>query len=569
MPATKKPPLTVAYFTMEVGIASEIPTFAGGLGILAMDLLRSCAELAVPAVGVTICWRRGSLKQRIDLDGSQHYEEVPWDPAQHLQRLEETVSIEIEGRPVTVGVWQYDIEGSLHTVPLYFLDTNLESNAPEDRAITSELYGGDGRMRLKQEAVLGIGGVRMLRALGYLDIGTFHLNEGHCALALLELLRERGYRDEAVRPSCVFTTHTPVAAGHDVFDYDLAHQVVGNMLPWHIRSLAGQERLSMTHLAMHLSHVSFGVSRVHAEVSRHLFRGEPIDYVTNGAHHVRWAAAELQKLFDRSAPGWRDDPQCLEEHCRNLPDEALWEAHRRAKARLIAEVNRHTVDTFDAETLTIASARRVVAYKRPELLYTNLERLMEIGCGKLQIIHAGNAHPADVFGQEVIRRMIERSRMLKDCMRIVYLPNYTPELAALLTQGADVWLNTPMRLHEASGTSGMKACLNGVLNLSTLDGWWIEGYEKDPEAGWRIGPLAPALGPEEHRAIDAEDLYTQLQYEVIPEYTYKDRARWLRRMKRAIGLIGHFNTHRAVREYLEKAWKFSTSTQFPNPRSHQ
>jgi starch phosphorylase len=223
---------------------------------------------------------------------------------------------------------------------------------------------------------------------------------------------------------------------------------------------------------------------------------------------------------------------------------------------LINAVNVFADEPFRENTLTIASARRVVAYKRPELIYTNVMRLKEIGCGRLQIIHAGNAHPADSFAQDVIRHIIEHKAELKDCIRIVYMPNYNPELAQLLVQGADVWLNTPMRLHEASGTSGMKACMNGVLNLSTLDGWWVEGYERDSESGWRIGPLAEALpDANEHRKIDAEDLYTQLQYEVIPEYYYAHRARWIHRMKRAIGLLSFFNTHRCVDEYLNKAWR--------------
>ncbi len=555
MPKTQKTPLTVAYFTMEIALGKEIPTFAGGLGVLAADMMRSCADLHIPAAFVTVCWQYGYLRQHIGLDGSQRYEDVQWDPTHFMRRLPEKVTVEIEGHAVTVGAWLFELRNGEHTIPVYFLDTNLGENTPEDRKITEHLYGGDAAMRLKQEVVLGIGGVRMLRALGYRDIGTFHMNEGHAAFLTLELLRERDFKDENVRPSCVFTTHTPIAAGHDVFDYDLAHRVASSVLPWHIKKIAGEDRLSMTRLAMHLSHYTCGVSRVHGAVSRQMFPGENIDFITNGIHHLTWASKEMQHLFDTHAPGWREDPSVLEKMCRDLPDEELWEAHMKAKRRLVDEVNKHTMTPFDGEHLTIASARRVVAYKRPELLYTNLERLKDIGCGRLQIIHAGNAHPADAFGQEVIQRMIKRSRVLRDCVRIVYLENYNPDLAKLLVSGADVWLNTPMRHHEASGTSGMKACLNGVLNLSTLDGWWVEGYEKDPQAGWRIGPLAEALGSDEHRKIDAEDLYTQLQYEVLPEYYYSERKRWIRRMKRAIGLAGYFNTHRCVKEYLKKAWK--------------
>ena len=550
MPKTKKS-LRVAYFTMEIALEKDIPTYAGGLGVLAADLMRSAADLEIAACCVTICWQHGYMKQEIKLDGSQQYEDIAWHPRKHMKRLPKTVAVKIEGREVTVGGWMY----SLKDVPVFFLDTNLEENRPEDREITNHLYGGDGAMRLKQELVLGIGGVRMLRALGYNEVGTYHMNEGHAAFLTLELLKEREYKDENVRKSCVFTTHTPVAAGHDYFEYDLVHRIAGDMIPWHIKKIAGEDRLGMTQLAMHLSRYTCGVSKVHGEISRRMFPGAAIDSITNGIHHPMWVSPEMAKLFDVHIKGWRENPELLEKHCRDLPDNELWEAHKAAKTRLITEVNKHTVTPFDTETLTIASARRIVSYKRPELLYENLERLKEVCHGHVQIIHAGNAHPADRFAQEVIQRMIERAQHLKDFIRIVYLPNYNPDLAKLLVQGADVWLNTPMRLHEASGTSGMKACLNGVLNLSTLDGWWIEGYERDPEAGWRIGPLAPAHDSSEHRKIDAEDLYTELQYQIIPEYEYEEHKRWIRRMKRAIGLVGYFNTHRAVEEYLERAWK--------------
>ena len=267
----------------------------------------------------------------------------------------------------------------------------------------------------------------------------------------------------------------------------------------------------------------------------------------------------MQDLFDRHCAGWRDDPGVLERTCRELPDGELWTAHERAKRRLLAEVNKHTDTPLTMDCLTIASARRGVPYKRPELIYENIGRLKEVCAGNVQIIHAGNAHPSDPFSQEVIRRMIQRGRELRDSVRIVYLENYNPDVARLLVSGADIWLNTPTRLYEASGTSGMKACLNGVLNLSTLDGWWIEGYGRDPESGWRIGPLASALDAEDTRKVDAEEVCTELQFQIVPEYYYEDRARWIRRMKRAIGLVGYFNTHRCVKEYVMKAWREGSS----------
>jgi starch phosphorylase len=547
-------PLRVAYFTMEIGLKSEIPTFAGGLGMLAADLMRSAADLNVAAACVSVRWQEGYLRQSLLPDGSQRYEQVPWDPTKELTLLPTRITVDIERHPVTVGVWRLDLTAGTHVVPVYFLDTDVPENRPEDRLITKQLYGGDGAMRLRQELVLGIGGVRMLRALGHSAVTTFHMNEGHAAFLTLELLRERSYADDAVRASCVFTTHTPVPAGHDIFGYDLAWAIAGDNLPWHIRDIAGQDALSMTTLAMRMSRRTFAVSRVHRDVSRRLLQNPEVDYITNGVHPATWASPEIADVLDSFVPGWQREPRRLE-RSQQIPDAALWTAHQTAKQRLIDHVNRTTGAGFDVETLTIASARRIVPYKRPELLYTNLERLREVGAGKLQIIHAGNAHPHDPFSQEVIRHMVERARLLHDSVKIVYLPNYGPDLARVLVGGADVWLNTPMRLHEASGTSGMKAALNGVLNLSTLDGWWIEGYERDPDAGWRIGPLASALhDADETLRVDAEDLYTQLQYQVIPHYLEAGRERWLRRMKRSIALLGQFSSHRAIEEYLTQAW---------------
>jgi starch phosphorylase len=494
------------------------------------------------------------MHQEIRPDGSQSYNEVSWKPEEELTLLPNKVTVHLDGRDITVGCWALSLSTEGSSVPVYFLDTDVPENRPEDRVITKYLYGGDGWMRLRQEAVLGIGGIRMLRSLGYSDVHAYHMNEGHAAFLTLELLRERGFIDGAVRPSCVFTTHTPVKAGHDVFPYDMAWKVLGDNLPWHIKSLAGDDALSMTQLALTMSAKSFGVSRVHGMVSNRMFPGSHIEYITNGVYLPRWTSDEMQSLYDDHAPGWRNDPTALTRHCRDIPDQALLEAHRKAKHRLIAAANQYAVSPLSENVLTIASARRVVAYKRPELLYTNLERLKEVSQGRVQIIHAGNAHPQDRFGQDVIQRMIQRSRELKDSVKIVYMPNYSPDLARLLTAGADVWLNTPTRLHEASGTSGMKAAVNGTLNLSTLDGWWIEAYEQDPQAGWRIGPLSQALDAEDTRQIDAEDLYTQLQYQVIPEYYYHDHVRWARRMKRSIGLAGYFNTHRCIQEYVRKAW---------------
>ncbi len=556
MPESTSSSLRVAYFTMEIGLNAKMPTYAGGLGMLAGDLMRSCADMEVSAACITMRWQHGYMQQHINPDGTQNYEDTQWNPQEFMEKRDEKIVVQIEGRDVVVGCFEYKIQGSSNAVvPVFFLDTDLPENSEEDRLITNHLYGGDGYMRLKQEVVLGIGGVKMLRALGYSDIGTFHMNEGHAAFLTLAVLRECEWDNEKVKKHCAFTTHTPVKAGHDAFPYEMAYQVAGDQLPWHIKDIAGQDALSMTHLAMNMSHYTCGVSKIHGEVSRNMFPGYDIDAITNGVHLPTWVSPHMDALLKEHSADWQDKPEQLAECINAIEDEKVWGAHLKAKKDLIDYVNLHTDEPFDTDHLTIATARRVVSYKRPELLYTNLERLKEVCCGRIQIIHAGNAHPSDEFGQSVIQRMIERSKTLKDCVRIVYLENYNPDIAKLMVSGADIWLNTPTRLHEASGTSGMKASMNGVLNLSTLDGWWVEAYGRDYESGWRIGPLAGAVPPEEHRKVDAEDLYTQLQYEVIPEYYYKDKVRWVRRMKNAIGLAAYFNTNRCIREYLEKAWK--------------
>lgn len=541
---------------MEIAPKEGIPTFAGGLGILAGDLMKAAADMEVPAVCMTMCWQFGYLHQTLKEDGSQIYDQTMWKPEEHLKKLKQTVQVSIEGRSVKVGCWVLTLKGrSKGEVPVYFLDTNLPENNQEDRTITEHLYGGDQAMRIRQELVLGIGGIRMLRALGHTDIGTYHMNEGHCAFLTLELLREREFKDEEVKKSCAFTTHTPVKAGHDVFPYDLAHKIAGDNLPWHIHKIAGQEALSMTQLAMTMSRYTCGVSQIHGGVARDMLQNQSIDAITNGVHHIDWAAPEMQKLFDTYLPGWKEDPTMFANAIEAIPDTALEDAHMKSKKKLFKYVKDQAGIQLDPTVLTLCSARRVVPYKRPELVYTNIERLKQIGGGKLQIIHAGNAHPHDPFSQEVIRHMIAHSKELEGSVKIVYLPNYSPALSKLLTAGADVWLNTPIRLMEASGTSGMKAALNGTINVSTLDGWWVEAYDRDPESGWRIGPLASALDAEDTRKMDAEDLYTQLQYQVIDAYYNRERSRWLRRMKHSIALLSYFSAERAIGEYLKKAWK--------------
>lgn len=543
----------VAYFSMEIGLNERLPTFAGGLGMLAADLMRSCADLGTHAACVTMRWRHGYQRQTLRDDGTILHEEGSWDPAtEGLTPLTEHVIVHIDGRAVHVGGWKLDIHGTQGTVPVYFLDTDLPVNHPEDRDITRNLYGGDQAMRMKQEMILGIGGIRMLRTLGITDVGTYHMNEGHCAFLTLELLKECGYNDDAVRASCAFTTHTPVAAGHDVFPYDLAHRLIGEMLPWHIKKLAGDATLSMTLLAMNLSHYTCGVSALHGGVARAMLGNNAIDHITNGIHHPTWISPEMKTLFDAHFPSWEHHPEVLA-HAHVLPNDEVLAAHNVAKLRLIEAIHKRTGRTLDPTKLIAVEARRIVPYKQHELLYADETRLRAVGNGLLQIVHSGNSFPGDLFSESVIAHLHERAVRFGDALPVVYVPHYDPAIAKLLVAGADIWLNTPMRLKEASGTSGMKAALNGTVNVSTLDGWWAEAYAQDPEAGWRIGPEREIAGEDEMRKLDAEDLYTQLELEVLP--TFAEHTQWAERMKRSIALAARFNTHRCIREYEEKAWK--------------
>lgn len=554
MPYSARMPqqLDVAYCTMEIGLSSAIPTFAGGLGMLAADIVRSCGDTGVSAACVTIRWRHGYPKQTLQPDGKILHEEYAWDPiAAGLREIPTRVTVHLEDRDVTVGAWILDLRGATATVPIIFLDTNLPENTQEDRMITRTLYDGGQDMRIKQEAILGIGGIRMLRALGYDQVGTYHMNEGHCAFLTLELLKERAFNDDAVRQSCAFTTHTPVPAGHDRFPYDLARRILGDTLPWHIQKLAGEESLSMTHLAMNLSRFTCGVSQIHRDVARAMLGNDAIGGITNGIHHPTWASPDMQRLFDTHLPGWRENPAALAA-AANIPTDTLRATHDTAKNRLLAEINRRTGRTLDPATLLIVEARRLVPYKQPELLYDNEERLRHIGDGRLQIVHSSNSFFGDGFASHVIAHLADRGARFGDVLPVVYLPQYDPDLAALLVAGADVWLNTPVRRQEASGTSGMKAALNGTVNVSILDGWWAEAYAMDPESGWRIGPEHAAGTDDEMKRVDAEDLYTQLELEILP--TFADPEAWAARMKRSIALIAQFNTHRCVAEYRAMAW---------------
>ena len=551
------PSRQVVYFSMEVALANGIPTYAGGLGVLAGDMLRSCADLEVPVVGVSLVHRRGYFRQEIR-DDWQVEHPAHWTPEHLLQELPQRVSVTIEDRDVRIRAWCYDLVGSTgYTVPVLLLDTDVPENRSEDRHITDQLYGGNGRDRLMQEMVLGVGGVRLLHAIGCSGIKTWHLNEGHAALAPLELLRMENAADgwdfRAVRNRTVFTTHTPVAAGHDQFDRDLARRVLGTLAtPEVLAMLGGGERLNMTTLALNMSHYVNGVALRHREVSRTMFPAYEIHQVTNGVHARSWTSPPLMALFDHALPGWRTDPLMLRNAVALAPDR-LWEAHQQAKQALVGIVYERTGRRLRLDALTIGFARRATGYKRQALAFRDLPRLRHIAAGRpLQFVFAGKAHPKDDPGKQGIQSVLRAGRELGDGVPVVYLADYDLALGLAMVAGVDLWLNTPLRPLEASGTSGMKAALNGVPSLSVLDGWWQEGCVEGV-TGWAIGASKPP-NSDDADGEDAADLYRKLQ-DVIAPLFYDDRDGWVRVMRHAIALNGSFfNTDRSVRQYVQHAY---------------
>lgn len=547
----------VAYFSMEVALAREIPTYSGGLGVLAGDMLRACADLKVPVVGVSILWRKGYFEQFLDEHGRQKERAVQFEPGSQLHPLTAQVEVSIEGRTVRVRAWQYDIMGSADArVPVILLDTDIEDNNDYDRSLTDHLYGGDQDYRLAQEIILGIGGVKMLRALGYCGIQRFHMNEGHAGLLVLELMNWQGGTEptewdyEGVRQRCIFTTHTPVPAGHDQFDYGSVERIVGPAVPFDVlRMLGGRERLNMTLLGLNLSRYVNGVAQRHEEVSRDMFPGYPIQHVTNGVHSATWTCGSFRRLYDEWIPGWSNDPAMLRK-ALNIPNEKIWEAHMEAKSRLIEHVRQQTGRSLAWNTLTIGFARRATAYKRADLVFSDVPRLLEISrlAGPLQFIFAGKAHPRDEGGKRLIEHIFALSQQIEREIPIAYLENYDLEQAKLMVAGADLWLNTPQRPLEASGTSGMKAAHNGVPSLSTLDGWWVEGHIEGV-TGWSLGESATTTP-----ANDAESLLQKLEAIILPMF-YFQRDQWINIMRHTIALnASYFNTHRMVQQYVTNAY---------------
>ncbi len=607
----------VAYFTMEIALSDRLPTYSGGLGVLAGDTIRSITNLKMPVVAVSLLHRGGYFKQTLDKDGTQHDEPIKWQPEKHLHRLPNEISVKLDGKVVRVGAWRTMVRDGRHgyETPVLFLDTDLPQNRKDHRAITNRLYGGDDELRLRQEAILGIGGVRMLQALSCSNLKIYHMNEGHASLLVPELIRSiarhthRKPSDPTVlaevKERCVFTTHTPVPAGHDRFPMEMAHAIldpeifellqaepagvtplspmevapVGNAQPQRAFALPDRvpvieqpkRRYSATAIAepppkpegtLNMTLTGFwgsgrinAVARRHAEVSRRMFGRDDIQSVTNGIHANTWVCGDMAKLFDKHMPAWREDNTELR-FAVGLDHKLLLKAHLRAKVALIDRVNELTKAGFDMDTFTIGFGRRATAYKRLTLLLRHPKTLDEIAQKHdgIQIVLSGKAHPKDEPGQAMIVDTLRKSKRLQHA-RVVYLPGYNMDLCGLMTAGSDIWLNTPRPPLEASGTSGMKAALNGVPSLSTLDGWWLEGCVEGL-TGWAIGNddftpgrkrKAPTTNTQDKN--HAQDIYDKLDNDILP--AFKKREKWASIMAHTIALNGsHFTTQRMVREYV-------------------
>jgi len=556
----------VAYFSMEVGLDPAMPTYSGGLGVLAGDTLRAAADLGVPMAAVTLLHRKGYFDQHLDAQGNQTESPSVWSPEALLELLPPRVSVTVEGRQVQVRAWRYLVRGlSGHAVPVYLLDTALAENDPWDQALTDCLYGGDERYRLCQETVLGLGGAAMLGALGHGGIELYHMNEGHSALLVLALLEEqtegRGLNHvteedkQAVRERCLFTTHTPVPAGQDHFSPDLVRQVLGEKWVTALQATGccPSGILNMTYLALFFSHYINGVSMRHEEISHGMFPGYPINSITNGVHAVTWTAPAFQSLFDRLIPEWRGDNLYLR-YAVGIPLDEIQQAHAQSKQELLAQVEKRTGVRLQPAAMTLGFARRASAYKRADLLLSDIERLKRIATqvGPLQVIYGGKSHPRDESGKAIIRHIFEAAAALGDTVRVVYLEDYDMELARSLCAGVDLWLNTPQKPQEASGTSGMKAALNGVPSLSVLDGWWIEGHTEGV-TGWSIGD---DWEPESDPSKEIASLYDKLEYVILPMF-YGRPAAFAAVMRSTIALnASFFNAQRMMLQYLANAYQF-------------
>ena len=603
----------MAYFSFEFGISPCMPIYSGGLGILAGDHMKSCSDLNIPLTGIGLCYQQGYFRQYLTPDGWQQeryptydLELLPITPVKDDRGHPLTITVDLKGEPLAAQIWK----AAVGRVDLYLLDTNIPANPPHFRQLTARLYGGDLEMRLRQEILLGIGGIKALEAMG-LHPRVIHMNEGHSAFAGLERIRnymtEHGQSFEAaqelVASSSVFTTHTPVPAGNDRFppeliqpyfepyarDMGLAFKVFLALGREDPRNDA--ELFCMTVLALKLSRFNNGVSKLHGKVSRNMWKrvwpqypapDVPIGAITNGVHAPSWVADDMAQLYDRYLGGnWREDPDCIRvwENAETIPDAELWRTHERLRERLVDYVRlrlrrqlldkgaRHKElmvadDVLDPQALTIGFSRRFATYKRADLLLKDTERFLKLVSHSerpVQFIFAGKAHPLDNEGKKIIQQLVQLCAQQTCRNSVVFIEDYDMEVASYMVQGCDVWLNTPRRPLEACGTSGMKAMANGVLNVSTLDGWWDEAYLADNSVGWGIGRGEDYEDPAYQDFVESQTLYKVLESEVIPEFYERSHGNlprtWIAKVKRALAVLGPvYTAHRMVEDYAQNAY---------------
>ena len=546
----------VGYFTAEIGLWSELHTYSGGLGVLAGDHVKSAADAGTPLVGVTLLYHQGYARQHIDANGVQTESFPEFDPNEHVSKTKIVLKLHLDGQPLSAYVWKADIVGqSGHIVPVYFIDTRHPANSSEHQELSSRLYGGDDEVRIRQEYVLGVGGVQLFDHRDS-ELHGLHLNEGHCTFAMLELLN-RGWSREELAQRSLFTTHTPVPAGHDRFEWPLVREVVGELLPMDAKELviaAGDSengrRCSMSHLAVALSTSVNAVSKLNADVAMTMFDEQIIQPITNGVHHITWTSPVMASLFDGYLPGWRVQPETISE-AETLPTDALLEARDQARQHLREFVLSKTGVELSSERLTIGFARRFATYKRANLVFRDLERLRNIGAGKIQFVFSGKAHPRDKGGKQLIRDIYDSAEQIAEEIPVAFIENYDMETGLLMTSGVDIWLNNPIRPMEASGTSGMKAAMNGVPNCSILDGWWPEACIHGVN-GWAIGNAENVRNDER----DATNIYQVLEQDVLPLWEGSKDA-WAEMMKASIAASAEFTGHRMIQDYLDFYNRFS------------
>ena len=545
----------VGYFTAEIGLWSELHTYSGGLGVLAGDHVKSAADAGIPLVGVTLLYHQGYARQHIDAAGIQTETFPEVDMNRLLSKTDIVLELELDGKPLFAYVWMAEILGqSGHMVPVYFMDTRHPENTTQHQELSSRLYGGDDGVRIRQEYVLGVGGVQLFDHLE-VELSGLHLNEGHCTFAMLELLK-RGWSREQLAQRSLFTTHTPVPAGHDRFDWSLVEDVIGDLLPADAKELvrnAGDPengaRCSMSHLAVSLSTTVNAVSKLNADVAMTMF-DQNIQPITNGVHHITWTSPVMASFFDKHLVDWRIQPESIAK-AEALPTEDLMEARSKARKQLHDYVQSTTGVELFSDRLTIGFARRFATYKRANLVFKDLERLRKIGAGKIQFVFSGKAHPRDQGGKQLIRDIFESAHQIADEIPVAFIENYDMHTGLMMTSGVDIWLNNPIRPMEASGTSGMKAAMNGVPNCSILDGWWPEACIHGVN-GWAIGNAEDDRNDDR----DAENIYNVLQHEVIPLWEQEGDG-WAEMMKASIAASAGFTGQRMIQDYLEFYNQFS------------